>query len=254
MAAALAAMWLALAPLAALAQGEPANRNEIFQIQFRLNQLGFSAGEPDGSAGPQTKKAAAAFAAAGGDAAEGAMTAALLARLEEKTRDIEGWKRADGTIDFLVFTDEGTPLIFKVIAVGQIHKSPDTTYVRDRERDGSPIYSNSFRVSHMSGTGNIPLAAGSAFGYRVQITPPPRGQRLQIDHIVFVPEPRPDGKVDFRPHPYQHVYLKRPGSTKRYWYWHFERTPSTAPAGTWRFALTNRGQTLISRDFELVRP
>lgn len=250
--AALAAIWLALVPMAAFAQEDPTGRNDIFQIQFHLNQLGFPAGEPDGLTGPQTRKALANFAAANGGDAD--PSTALLARLQEKAKSLEGWKRKDGSIDFLVFTDQNTPMIFKVIAAGRIHKSPDRTYVRDRDTDGSPIYSNRFDVSHMSGIENIPLAAGTAFGYRVRITPPPPGERLQIDHLVFEPYTTEDGKLDYRLHVYEHVYLKPPSSNTRYWYWHFEREPTDARPGLWPFALNNSGATLIKREFELVRP
>jgi peptidoglycan hydrolase-like protein with peptidoglycan-binding domain len=251
---ALAAIGLSLAlSLPAMAQDESQlSRNEVFQIQFYLNQLGFPAGEPDGLDGPQTRKAAADFAAANGG--EAALTADLLVRIEEKTRPLEGWKRADGSIDTLIFTDQNTALLFKVIAAGQIHKSPDKRYIRDQDTDGSPIYSNRFDVSHMTGTDNIPLAAGTAFGYHVRITPPPAGERLQIDHLVFEPYAKEDGALDYRLHVYEHVYLKPPGSNTRYWYWHFDRAPANAKPGIWPFALTNSGRTLIKREFELVRP
>jgi hypothetical protein len=227
---AILAMFIAL--VAAPATAQDLNRNQVFELQFRLSQLGFDAGRPDGRVGGRTRTALAAFADANGTADE--LTTAALNEVRGAARAIEGIARPDGAIDFLVFTDEGTPLILTVEAVGRIFKTASEETIRDYDTDGSPIYSNRFRVSHVEATFDLPREAGVVFGVKVHVPGPRSGERLRIDHVVSRPERLPDGTVRFEDHVYDHIYLKQENNP-RYWYWHFETRPDETHAGDWRF-------------------
>ena len=225
--------------------------NEIFELQFHLSQLGYYTGSPDGHAGRQTTAAVKAYGTATG--ARGEMSETLLSQVREATKDIEGLVKGHGEIDFLVFTDQGTPLIFAVEKIGRIYKDESQKIIRDYDVDGLPIYSNVFAVSHVDPTLDIPLLAGVAFGYQVRVPTPPSGERLQINHVVVWPERLEDGSTKTSTYSYEHIYLKREGNP-RYWFHHFEKKPSDRYKGNWSIRLENRGTVLLSRTFVLGTP
>jgi peptidoglycan hydrolase-like protein with peptidoglycan-binding domain len=243
-----ATLAVLLAAVATAASAEDLTRNQIYELQFRLNQLGFDAGRPDGSVGGRTRAALSAFASANDTIAD--LTPAVLAHVRAEARSVEGIQRPDGSIDFLVFTDQGTPLVLTVEAVGRIHKTEGEETIRDYDTDGSPIYSNRFSVSHVEATFDLPREAGVVFGVKVNVPGPPRGERLRIDHVVSRPERLADGTVRFEDHVYDHIYLKQENNP-RYWYWHFETQPDESHAGDWRFHLENAGEILMSRVFRV---
>lgn len=225
-------------------------RNEIFELQFHLNQLGYDTGNPDGRAGQHTLAAIKAYGAAVG--AGGEMSEALLSQARESTRDIEGLVKGHGEIDFLVFTDQGTPLIFVVENIGRFYRDESHKIVRDHDVDGSRIYSDVFTVSDVDRTLDIPLSAGATFGYQVRVPTPPPGERLQINHVVVWPERLEDGSTKTSSYSYEHIYLKREGNP-RYWFHRFEKNPSDRYAGDWSIRLENRGTVLLSRTFTLTK-
>jgi hypothetical protein len=224
-------------------------RNEIFELQFHLEQLGYDTGNPDGRVGQRTLAAVQAYGVATG--VPGEMSEALLSKTREATTDIEGLEKGNGEIDFLVFTDQGTPLIFAVENIGRIHKGESRTIVRDRDVDGSPIYSDKFTM-HFEATYNIPLLVGVAFGYQVRVPAPPSGERLQINHVVVWPEKLEDGSTKMSSYTYEHIYLRRE-SNPRYWFHAFEGQPQDRYEGDWSMRLVNRGAVLLSRTFTLTK-
>ncbi len=228
------------------------SRDDVFQVQFHLNQLGFDAGRPDGVAGPVTKSAVRAFARS--EAADPALSEELLSRLRKAAAGIEGYRHEDGAIDLLVFTDEGTPLILSVLNHGRIFKTPSKRYVREHDRDGTPIKSSRFTVSHIGPADAIPYAPNVTFGYEVRVPAPPAGERLQIDHAVQWPLRQADGTVRYRDgYVSEHIYLRTPNFNPRYWTWTMGDpvTPEQVDyySGVWKVEIRNRGRPLIVRDF-----
>ncbi len=170
------------------------SRNEIFELQFRLNQLGFDVGEPDGQMTSRTRRASSAFMRKAGLEAE--PDSALLERARTKSADVQGFVRKDGHVDLLVFTDEGFAQITRVEDWGLIHKSNSKTYVRDHDRDGRPLYAEHFDVSSMERRNDVPLGKWVSFGYKMYFPTPPTGQRLEIEQTIIRPRVREDGSVE----------------------------------------------------------
>ncbi|MEX0956385.1 MAG: peptidoglycan-binding domain-containing protein [Rhizobiaceae bacterium] len=226
------------------------SRNETFEMQFRLNQLKLDAGAPDGIAGSRTRRAIDAATARFG--LPNASPDKLLAKLREETDEIEGIARSGGQIDLLVFTDEGTPLILTVMSFGRLHSSGSTKVVRDRDRDGTSIFTNSGGNHLMEEIDVVPLGPGASFGYKVHVPPPPRGERLQIDHVTVRPS-LPGEAPGTHTSRYEHIYMKR-SSNPRYWWWRFSDDVSKNPEGIWSMALENRSRRLISRSIAAEMP
>lgn len=232
------------------------SRDGIFQVQFHLNQLGFSTGRPDGVTGPATRSAVDAYERSEGR--EFGLSQELLNQLRQATAGIEGYRQTDGSIALLVFTDEDTPLILSVLNYGQIFKTPSRSYVREYDRDGTPIKSNRFSVSHIGPADEIPYEPKVSFGYQVRVPAPPRGERLQIDHVVQWPLKQSDGSTRYEDnYVSDHVYLKKPNFNPRYWTWQMGETVNADQiayySGVWKIELRNRGKTLMVRDFIVGR-
>lgn len=222
-------------------------RDEIFEIQFRLDQMGLDAGTPDGVAGPRTQHAIAAALARLGLPDAGSEK--LLAELRKATASIEGVLLPDGRRLLLVFTDQGTPLILTMVSFGRMSMDSSGAYVRDHEADGSPIYSH-FVDASVAQTDEMPLLPAIAFGYEVDVPVPPKGERLQIDTVTIWPGSEDETSRSDR---YAHVYLKKE-SNPRYWTWTFGKDVSQVRQGLWRMALVNRGQQLVSRPMMIRKP
>lgn len=73
----------------------PLSRAEVEEIQNRLNVLGFDVGEPDGVAGPMTRRAVRAFQRDVGLPPDGYPSAGLLQRLRQAAVDPGGDKKDD---------------------------------------------------------------------------------------------------------------------------------------------------------------
>ena len=73
----------------------PLSRAEIEEIQSRLNRLGFDVGQPDGVAGPMTRRAVRAFQRGAGLPADGYPSADLLQKLRQAAVDPGGEKKED---------------------------------------------------------------------------------------------------------------------------------------------------------------
>lgn len=226
---------------APVAAGEDLTRNEVFELQFRLDQMKLDAGWPDGVAGARTRNAiAAARSRLGLPSDAGPET--LLAELRKATASMEGIILPDGREALLVFTDQGTPLILTVESFGRMTIDKFGQYVRDRDTDGSLLRSTRADVT-IANSAAMPLEPRSAFGYKVDVPAPPRGERLAIMEVTTWPgnEQQAD-----RSSGYEHVYLKSV-SNPRYWWWQFNDDVSGARQGLWRMSLMNNGQELIAR-------
>jgi hypothetical protein len=245
MAAVTAALLIQIGHLSA---DEP-SRNEIFETQFRLNQLELDAGPPDGVAGPRTERAIEAAMARFG--LRNASSDELLAKLREATDGIEGIARPGGQTDLLVFTDEGTPLILSVMSFGHMHRGGSTKVVRDRDRDGTPIFTNRGGDHAIDEIGTVPLSPGASFGYQVRVPSPPSGERLRIDHVTG--GPLPGEAPGIHASRYEHIYLKRT-SNPRWWWWSFPDDVSEDQEGVWSMSIENRGRRLISRSIAAEMP
>lgn len=227
----MAAAVLLAAPQQAAAQG--LDRNQVFELQFRLNQLGFNAGRLDGQAGGRTRSAVHRFADAHDTRAD--LTPAFLALVRAEARSIEGLARDDGAIDFLVFTDEGTPLILTIEAIGQL-SGPQISAAAALPQGSDPIA--------------IPGEAGVAFGVAVRVPTPPAGERLTIEHVVSEPRRLADGTIRFTEHVTRHA-IPPDAADQQQWVWRFETPPDPIQADGWRFALENRGDILLTRTFKV---
>lgn len=216
-------------------------RNQVFELQFRLNQMKFDAGWPDGIAGARTRNAVAAARSRLGLPADAAPET-LLAELRKATASMEGFPLPHGHEALLVFTDQGTPLILTVESFGRMDIDEFGKYVRDRDTDGSLIRSTRADVT-IGNDAAMPLEPRIAFGYKVDVPAPPRGERLAIMEVTTWPgnEQQAD-----RSSGYEHVYLKSV-SNPRYWWWQFNDDVSGARQGLWRMSLMNNGQELIAR-------
>lgn len=244
--AALLALFVALLALPAVpVAAQELTRNQVFALQFYLNQLGHEAGRPDGKTGGRTRNALYRFAEA--TATNPAMTPAYLARIRAAARSVEGFAGEDGAIDFLVFTDAGTPLILTVEAVGQVENGtipkpvPDET---DSAEDADP------QTPAEPAPATLAARQGSAFGMQVRVPTPPEGERLQIDQVVSEPRRLADGTVTFTEHVERRVVLT--GSDRpQLWVWRFDEAPTAANAGIWRFSLENAGDIVVTRTFRV---
>jgi peptidoglycan hydrolase-like protein with peptidoglycan-binding domain len=228
------------------------DRNAMFELQFRLDQLGYDAGMPDGHAGPRTRGAAAAFADKTGmpsdlstDLLEAARTAAV---------DIEGWSRPSGEVDLLVFTDEGTAQLVRVTGWGLIHKSRSELYFRGYDRDGRKLMAEHFDVSSMESTTDITIRPWTSFGYEIIFPTPPRGERLEIDQSATGPTIQDDGTVAVETSFFENAFLKKPDSIPWYWYRGTEEEADLRLAGEWTMRLGQKGHVLMSRTFSFHSP
>ncbi len=233
-------------------QGRELSRNGIFELQFRLNQLGFDVGEPNGSLTARTRSQAAAFAGKTGQSQR--LDAALLERLRQAAGNMEGWKRPDGTIKLLLFTDEGTPLMMALENWGLIFKSNARTFIRDHDRDGRPLYAQRFDVRQMERRLEIGLAQWVTFGFRMHFPTPPKGERVEIEETLTRPEIAKDGSVERKTTVWKVPFLSRPPFDPWYWYSNLEAEADTRLEGAWVMSLGQKGRTLLSRSFQLRRP
>jgi peptidoglycan hydrolase-like protein with peptidoglycan-binding domain len=245
---------LVTAIVAALIWAAPADakagltRNQVFELQFRLDQMKFDAGRPDGVAGHRTERAAAAAMSQLGLSPDtGPET--LLSELRKATASMEGILLPDGRRQLLVFTDQGTPLILTMVSFGRMSVDEAGSYVRDHDVDGSPIYSDRADTS-IRQAAEMPLLPGIAFGYEVEVPAPPRNERLEIEAVTVWPgsEAEADRSDD-----YSHVYLKKV-SNPRYWWWQFDDDVSDVRQGLWRMSLVNRGDRIVSRQIMIGKP
>lgn len=222
-------------------------RDEIFEIQFRLDQMDLDAGTPDGVAGPRTQHAIAAALDRLGLSDAGSEQ--LLPELRKATASIEGILLPDGRRQLLVFTDQGTPLILTVMSFGRMQFDSAGTYIRDHEADGTPIYSELGDAS-VAKTAEMPMLPRIEFGYEVNVPAPPKGERLEVDVVTVWPGSE---ELATRTDSYGHVYLRKEPNP-RYWSWQFGDDVSKARQGLWRMALANRGEQLVSRTMMIGNP
>jgi peptidoglycan hydrolase-like protein with peptidoglycan-binding domain len=235
-----------------LAAPDSLDRNAVFELQFRLDQLGYDAGVPDGRAGPHTRSAAAAFAAKAG--VEPELSVEVLKAARMKATNVEGWTRPYGEVDLLVFTDEGTAQLVRVTGWGIIRKSRSELYVRGYDRDGRKLMGEYFDVSEMQRTTDIPLVPWTNFGYEITFPTPPRGERLEIDQAVTGPVIKDDGTVAVETSLFENAFLKKPESTPWYWYRGTEAEADPRLAGEWTMTLGQNGHVLMSRTFNFHTP
>ncbi len=225
------------------------SRDQIFELQFRLNQLGFDVGDPGGQISQRTREAVAAFAVKIGEAPEA--VGRLLERAREAVAGIEGYARKDGQVDLLVFTDEGTAQIVRVENWGLIRKSDSKTYLRDRDRDGSPMINEHFEVSSMERRTNIPFEPWTSFGYKMYFPTPPRGERLEIEQVIVRPQIQKDGSVRMDTIFIRNALLKSPPPGPWYWYTGPEQETDGRLQGKWTMTLGQKGKVLLSRTFNV---
>jgi peptidoglycan hydrolase-like protein with peptidoglycan-binding domain len=237
--------------VAAVGSEQQMSRSQIFELQFRLNQLGFEIGEPNGRMTPRTAEASAAFAKKIGRA-PGAGTP-LLERAREAAVGIEGYSRKDGQVDVLVFTDEGTAQIVRVENWGLIRKSESSTYLRDRDRDGRPLINEHFDVRGMERRTNIPFEAWTSFGYKMYFPTPPRGERLEIEQVIVRPKIQKDGSVRTETIIFRNPFLRAPPPGPWYWYTGPEQETDARLQGSWTMTLGQKGKVLLSRAFNVGR-
>lgn len=227
------------------------SRDQIFELQFRLNQLGFEVGEPNGQVTSRTQQASAAFARKAGLDAE--LNSAILEQARTASADIQGFARKDGSVDLLVFTDEGFAQIARIEDWGLINKSNSKTYVRDHDRDGRPLYAEHFDVSSMERRDDIPLVQWVSFGYKIYFPTPPTGQRLEIEQIIIRPRIRADGSVERATIVIKNPLLKAPPPGPWYWYTGIDQDPDPRLEGDWTMTIGQKGKVLISRTFSVRR-
>ena len=234
-----------LAGFSAAASAQELDRNQVFELQFRLNQLGFNAGRLDGEAGGRTRSATYRFADAHDTRAD--LTPAFLAQVRAAARPIEGISNEDGSIDFLVFTDEGTPLILTVEMIGRVDRpTPEPSQgepaaAAEQEPAGaltSPEVSDRPREDH------------AAFGVQVRVPTPPEGERLRVDQVVSQPERLADGTIRFTEQVTRHVVLSEENNPQQ-WMWRDDTLPEGEQAAGWRFTLENAGEILLTRTFQI---
>lgn len=228
------------------------SRSEIFELQFRLDQLGFEVGEPTGVATAQTQQQTVSFANKMG--VMPGLNGFVLQRAREAAADIEGWKRRDGKVELLLFTDEGTPLTMTVENWGLIFKSNAQTFVRDHDRDGHPLYAQRFDVSRMERRLNISAVPWATFGFRLHYPTPPKGERVEIEETAVRPEILEDGTVERKTTVTKVPFLKKPSSDPWYWYSNLKENADPRLDGEWVMRLAQKGHVLFSRTFLVQRP
>lgn len=227
------------------------SRDQIFELQFHLNQLGFEVGEPNGQMTSRTRQASAAFARKAGLKADS--NSAILAQARTASAGIQGFVRKDGRVDLLVFTDEGVAQIIRVEDWGLINKSNSKTYIRDHDRDGRPLYAEHFDVSSMERRNDVPLGKWVSFGYKMYFPTPPTGQRLEIEQTIIRPKIRADGSVERATIMIKNPLLKAPPPGPWYWYTGIDDDPDPRLEGDWTMTIGQKGNVLLSRTFN-VRP
>ena len=227
------------------------SRDQIFELQFRLNQLGFEVGEPDGQMASRTRQASAAFARKAGLDAE--LYSALLEQARTASAGIQGFSRKDGSVDLLVFTDEGFAQITRIEDWGLINKSNSKTYVRDHDRDGRPLYAEHFDVSSMERSNDIRLVQWVSFGYKIHFPAPPTGQRLEIEQVIIRPRIGADGSVERATIVIKNPLLKAPPPGPWYWYTGIDQDPDPRLEGDWTMTIGQKGKVLVSRTFIVRR-
>lgn len=225
------------------------DRNAIFELQFRLDQLGYDAGVPDGRAGPRTLAAAAKYADYIGLPHD--LSVELLSHATSDAANAEGWTRPDGETDLLVFTDEGSAQLVRVVGWGLIHKSKSEIYLRGYDRDGSKLLGEHFEVTDLEQISDISLKPWTTFGLKIIFPTPPRGERLEIDQSVTAPVVLDDGSVEMETNVSQNAFLKAPESTPWFWYRGIEEKADPRLAGDWTMSLGQNGHVLFSRTFTL---
>jgi peptidoglycan hydrolase-like protein with peptidoglycan-binding domain len=231
---------------------EELSRNQIFELQYRLDQLGLDAGKPDGKTGARTLAALAAFAKRIGSVAE--LTSAMLQKAGKAAAGIEGLVDENGQIDLLVFTDQGTAQIVRVENWGQIHKSNSRVYVRDYDLDGRPLYAEYFEVSGMDRVGDIQLVPWASFGYKMHFPTPPKEERLDFEQTIVRPQIGNDGTVTTATTVDHNILLKAPPAGPWYWYTGIEKEADPRLQGTWTMQLGQKGKVFMSRAFEVRQP
>ena len=229
--------------------GQQLSRDQIFELQFRLNQLGFEVGEPNGQMTSRTRQASAAFAQKAGLGAP--LNSAILERARTASADIQGFARTDGRVDLLVFTDEGFAQITRVEDWGLINKSNSKTYVRDHDRDGRPLYAEHFDVSSMERRNDVPLGKWVSFGYKMYFPTPPTGHRLEIEQTIIRPRVRTDGSVERATIVIKNPLLRAPPPGPWYWYTGFDDDPDPRLEGDWTMTIGQKGKVLLSRTFNV---
>jgi peptidoglycan hydrolase-like protein with peptidoglycan-binding domain len=235
----LLASILSALSLPALAQ--ELDYRQVFELQFRLNQLGFESGRVDGEVGGRTRAAVYRFADAHDTRAD--LTPVFLAQVRAAARTIEGLPGEDGAIDFLVFTDEGTPLILRVNRIGRLDGPvPVEDPTPASEADATPVAASAVL--------DLPREQGVAFGVEVEIPTPPEGERLTVDQIVSEPERLADGTIRFTEHVSRHTIRTEPVNPQA-WVWRFATLPDSDQTLGWRFTLENAGNILLTRTFRL---
>ena len=233
-----------LTGFSAAASAQELDRNQVFELQFRLNQLGFEAGRLDGEAGGRTRSATYRFADVHDTRAD--LTPAFLAQVRAAARPIEGISNEDGSIDFLVFTDQGTPLILTVERIGRLDQPmPAVT-------QGAPTTSEEEPVESLASAevSDLPREDDAAFGVQVRVPTPPQGERLRVDQVVSEPERLADGTIRFTEHVTRHVVLSKENNPQR-WMWRDDTLPEAEQAAAWRFTLENAGEILLTRTFRI---
>jgi len=228
------------------------SRNEIFELQFRLDQLGFEVGEPTGAPTALTQRQAASFANKMG--VMPGVNGFVLQRAREAAIDIEGWKRRDGKVELLLFTDEGTPLTMTVENWGLIFKSNAHKFVRGHDRDGSALYAQRFDVSRMERRLNIKAVPWATFGFQIHYPTPPKGERVEIEETAIRPEILEDGSVKRKTQVFKVPFLERPTFDPWYWYSNLKEETDPRLDGEWVMTLGQKGHVLLSRTFLVQRP
>lgn len=223
-----------------VANAQELSRNQVFELQFRLNQLGYDAGRIDGQTGPRTRGAAYRFADAHDTRVD--LNPAFLAQVRAAARSIEGIANEDGSTDLLVFSDQGTPLVITVETIGALVDLVPAAAPGTLE----------------PGLGTLPAQAihtaavpGGLFGVRVRVPGVPEGDRLSVTRIVSEPKRLADGTVRFTEHITEHVVMTGSQSGPLLWAWEVNGAPGTEGSPPWRFTLENAGDILLTRSFRV---